>query len=174
MTAAQFSEMRRDATGRFVPGMTIDALTRFRAFCKFDPFTGCVLWIGGTSAGRGNSTRYGVFKYEGHKWYAHRWAAVFIHGFDLGDKTVGHCCPHGPNPLCVQHVKPETLSENVIERNVRVAAQARQTNQERQFWLFVQLGIEPLPDLKQEPQTIPWYSPPEWLGVRVSSDEPPF
>lgn len=78
--------------------------------------------------------------------------------------TVGHCCPHTggkPNTLCVEHLKPETLAENVAERNTRVA----QSNAERQFWLFVQLGIEPAPPVYEAPENgVPFYLPPAWLG----------
>jgi hypothetical protein len=73
------------------------ALERFAEKCRFDPATGCVLWIGGTTAGRGNSALYGSFWFEGSRWFTHRWSAIHIHGIDLGDNQAGHCCPHGPN-----------------------------------------------------------------------------
>jgi hypothetical protein len=88
---------------------------RFAEKCVFDYTTGCVLWSGGT-AGRGNSARYGVFWDDG-RWFAHRWAAVHIHGIELGPNEAGHCCPAGPNTLCVQHLEGQTKTDNVIERN---------------------------------------------------------
>lgn len=43
------------------------ALERFAEKCRFDPTTGCVLWTGGTTAGHGNSARYGAFWFEGER-----------------------------------------------------------------------------------------------------------
>ena len=111
----------RDARGKFV---TRPALARFLEKCRFDPTTGCVVWIGGKSAGHGNTAEYGVFWDEGRRQFAHRWSAKHILGLDIDGVTVGHCCPHTggkPNTLCVAHLKPETLAENVAERNTRVA-----------------------------------------------------
>lgn len=144
------------------------ALERFAEKCEFDPTTGCVLWKGGTSNGKGNSTRYGVFWDEGRRVFAHRWAAVNIHGIDLGSDEAGHCCPHGPNSLCVQHLTGQTKAENVAERNTRVA-KADQTAATRQFYLFKQLGIlEPEPDpgietLVDQLNDVPFHEPPEWF-----------
>lgn len=144
------------------------ALDRFREKCRFDPVTGCVLWIGGKTSGRGNTAVYGSFWFEGRRWFAHRWAAAYIHGLDIGGVTAGHCCPHTggkPNTLCVEHLKPETLAANVAERNTRVA----QDSATRQYWLFVHLGIEEAPPVYEAPADgIPFYSPPAWLGM---SDE---
>ena len=140
------------------------ALERFAEKCRFDPRTGCVLWIGGTTAGRGNTARYGSFWHEGSRWAAHRWAAIHIHGMNLGSNQAGHNCPHGPNTLCVEHVTGQTQLENLAELNERLKAKAQQSNLDKQFWLFVSLGIEPAPP-KQEipPDEIPFYEPPEWL-----------
>jgi hypothetical protein len=155
------------------------ALQRFAEKCQFDPVTGCVLWCGGTTSGQGNSARYGAFWDDGRRVPAHRWAAVNIHGIELGSDEAGHCCPHGPNSLCVQHLTGQTKSENVAERNTRVA-KANQTAATRQFYLFKQLGI-----LEPEPETaapadvpvIPYYEPPEWFRpfIKVNdNDECPF
>lgn len=158
------------------------SLQRFAEKCEFDPITGCVLWIGGTSAGRGNSARYGVFWDDGRRVFSHRWAAVNIHGIELGSDEAGHCCPNQPNSLCVQHLEGQTKTENVIERNTRVA-KANQSAATRQFYLFKQLGIgEPEPDpeierLLTELNGVPFYDPPEWFRPyirKVNDDDCPF
>lgn len=160
----------RTPGGLFVS--TGPAIERFAAKCRFDPVTGCVLWTGGTTAGRGNSAKYGSFWYEGRRWFAHRWAAAFIHGLAIGGAEVGHCCPEGPNTLCVQHLEPTTKADNLAEQIARgtgavgAARKAEQSAQQRQFWLFVQLGIEPEPEqvrpLDDELGQIPFFEPPEW------------
>lgn len=162
----------RDARGRL---LRMDALARFAAKCRFDPTTGCVLWTGGTSAGRGNTTRYGRFRDDGFAWYAHRWAAVHIHGLDLGKGEAGHCCPHGPNSLCVQHLAPTTKADNVAERNTRVAAakRAEQSGTTRQFWRPVERGYEELPDPPAiDAGDVPFYDPPEWLLPFMANNDP--
>lgn len=153
----------RDSKGYFLP---VDALTRFAAKCTFDAHTGCVLWTGGKTRGRGNSATYGSFWDRGRREFAHRWAATFIHGFDLsGGETVGHCCQPEPNTLCVEHLEPQTLSANVIEGNVRRAARARQTDDQRKFWLLVDRGYEQLPPAPEgiTSSDIPFHEPPAWL-----------
>jgi hypothetical protein len=154
------------------------ALQRFAEKCRFDPFSGCVLWTGGTTAGRGNSARYGSFWFQGSRWYSHRWSAVHIHGLDLGENQAGHCCPHGVNSLCVEHVTAQTQLENLNEQNTRMKAKATQSAAERQFYLFVQLGIEPAPMMASPAcGEVPFYSPPRWLRPflpKENSDEPPF
>jgi hypothetical protein len=151
------------------------ALERFAEKCRFDPATGCVLWTGATTAGRGNSTVYGAF-WDGGKVYAHRWAAVHIHGIDLGSDEAGHCCKPTPNSLCVQHVESTTKAANIGERNTRVA-KANQTAATRQFFLFQQLGIlepEPDPEVSRLTATlddIPFYEPPDWLRPFLNKSE---
>lgn len=133
------------------------ALERFKAKCRFDATTGCVLWTGGTMAGQGNSARYGAFWFEGRCWAAHRWSGIYVHGLDLDGVEAGHTCN---NTLCVQHIEPQTKADNVAERNSRVA----QTNAVKQYWLFVSLGIEPAPQREaDDPDAVPFYNPPEWL-----------
>jgi hypothetical protein len=144
--------------------VTRPALVRFAEKCRFDPTTGCVLWTGGTTAGRGNSARYGSFWYEGSRWFAHRWSAVHIKGLVLGDHQAGHNCPHGANSLCVEHVTGQTQRENLEEQNTRIKAKALQSSLDKQFWLFVSLGLEPAPPmLVIDPDAIPFYEPPEWF-----------
>lgn len=153
------------------------ALQRFAEKCQFDAATGCVLWTGGTSSGRGNSARYGVFWHEG-RWFAHRWAAMHIHGIELGSFQVGHCCPCGPNTLCVEHVEGQTQIENLEEQHGRRRL-AQQSAVERQHWLFVQLGIhEPEPEAPQQTDGIPYHEPPAWLRPylqpKEANDDCPF
>jgi hypothetical protein len=148
---------------------TKPAIQRFAEKCKFDAATGCVVWTGGTTAGQGNSARYGAF-WDAGPWKAHRWAAVHIHGIELGPNEAGHNCPCGPNTLCVEHLAGQTKTENVVERNERVARNRRQKGEQnsltRQAYLFLQLGInEPEPKTKKSAELsgIPFYEPPEWL-----------
>lgn len=150
-------------------GLGKPALQRFAEKCEFDPATGCVLWTGSTSSGKGNTTRYGTFWAEGRRVFAHRWAAVHIHGIDLGTGEAGHCCKPTPNSLCVQHLEGTTKAANIAERNTRVA-KANQAAATRQFYLFQQLGfLEPEPDPEAVEviaalDAIPFYhEPPEWL-----------
>lgn len=152
----------RDARGRVV---AIDALARFASKCEFDPTTGCVLWSGGTTAGRGNTASYGSFWFNGRRWFAHRWAAVHVHGLAVGDLQVGHCCPSGPNTLCVQHLEPQSQHVNLAEQNGRMAARrVEQSADERQHWLFVSLGIrEAEPATCAAEDAVPFHEPPSWL-----------
>lgn len=156
------------------------AIERFAEKCRFDAATGCVVWIGGTTAGKGNTIRYGSFWDDGRRVFAHRWAAVNIHGIDLGTDEAGHCCPHGPNSLCVQHLEGQTKAVNIGERNTRVA-KANQSAETRQFYLFKQLGIlepEPVSAVPAEVPVIPFYEPPEWLRpymkMESDNDDCPF
>lgn len=154
-------------------------LERFADKCEFDPATGCVLWTGGTTAGQGNSARYGAF-WDGGPWKAHRWAAVNIHGIDLGANEAGHTCPAGPNTLCVQHLSGQTKADNIAERNTRVANKGQQDATTRQFYLFKQLGIveEPEPENPAGSADIPFFEPPEWLRPYIKkehdNDDCPF
>ena len=153
------------------------ALERFREKCEFDPTTGCVLWTGAKTAGRGNTAQYGKFRNEhGESEYAHRFAARAIHGLDISGLTVGHCCKPIPNTLCVQHLEPQSLAANVAEGNTRRAVQGPD---ERQHWLFVSLGIhEPEPVAEPVGELVPFFEPPAWLGVdkpvNSSDDDCPF
>lgn len=155
------------------------ALERFAEKCAFDPVTGCVMWVGGVSSGRGTCATYGVFWDENRRHFAHRWAAVKIHGLSVGKDPVGHCCPAGPNTLCVEHVKATTVAENNAEQWDRLGRpeqripKAEQTTTERQYWLFVQKGIEPEPEAPpQRRDGIPWFEPPAWLAPFLKQEEP--
>lgn len=162
------------------------ALRRFRAKCVFQPETGCVIWTGGKTAGRGNSALYGSFWFQDRRWFAHRWAACFIHGLDIEGKQVGHNCPHTPdehpNTLCVEHVVGQTQIENLAEQMARgtgIAGQwlAQQAPEERRMWLLTELGYE-VPPPTHDPTTlvdeIPFFEPPKWLNWRPYHGTDPF
>lgn len=163
----------RDDRGRLLP---LDALQRFASKCQFDAATGCVLWAGGKTRGRGNTATYGAFWYEGRRWFAHRWAGVHIHGLALDGVQAGHCCPAGPNTLCVEHVTGQSQAENLAEMHHR--RKVEQSNAERQFWLLVERGYEQLPaDAPPPADEIPFHTPPEWLRpflAQPENDECPF
>ena len=125
-------------------------MERFARLCRFNPYTGCVEWIGGKTHGGGKiaPSLYGVFWFEGKRVSAHRWAAVHIHGLDIDGLHVDHCCPHGSTTLCQQHLAPVTQEVNTAL-----------------YWMRVEGRVE------EEPATlahlgddgIPWYDPPLWL-----------
>lgn len=158
-----FVFLPRHASGRV---LAIDPLRRFVEKCEFDPVTGCVLWRGGTTQGRGNTAVYGSFWFEGRRHFAHRWAGVHIHGLDLDGVQAGHCCPGRPNTLCVQHLVGQTAAANNAEQHARlgpIGKRVEQTSTQRQFWLFVQLGIEHLPEPPAQPDDMPFHEPPAWF-----------
>jgi hypothetical protein len=157
------------------------ALERFASKCRFEPETGCVVWTGGTTSGQGCNTRYGAFWFEGRRWFAHRWSAVYIHGFDLGTDTAGHYCPHtpdgNPNSLCIEHVRPQSMADNVAERNVRYhatrrAQKAQQNSNQRLYWKLVHLGYEEPPPSSDGllPVAHPRFDPPEWYRPFMPKD----
>lgn len=156
----------RSPDGRLLP---IDALQRFASKCRFDAATGCVIWEGGKTRGRGNTAQYGSFWYEGARWFAHRWAGVHIHGLNLDGVQAGHCCPCGPNTLCVEHVTGQSQNENLAELHERRRRKVEQSNAER--------GYEQLPP-ERDVDDIPFYTPPEWLRPFLAqpeeTDECPF
>jgi len=161
--------MLRD-NGRFAavthPADLEQALIRFRSMCRFEPETGCVIWVGGTTSGRGHHVRYGSFWYNGRRWFAHRWAAKFIRGLTIDGLQVDHDCPHIPTPntLCVEHGTPLTLGQNRELQTLR-AFQARKRA------IHVQVGLLPYPDgygptEPTPPDLIPFFNPPAWLGIQ--------
>lgn len=165
----------RTKKGTFAPSPKTP-LERFAEKCAFDPVTGCVMWIGGTSSGHGHNEPYGRFWFEGEMWYAHRWAAIHIHGHEITDMQVDHNCPAGPSTLCVQHVKPETLEVNRELQHSR-PGRALQSLQTRQYWLFVSIGIEPYKPRLRSLDGVPFYDPPAWLApflkpMEATGDEP--
>lgn len=157
---------------------TATPLERFRKYCQFDPTTGCVLWVGGTTAARGKSALYGSFWADGRRWFAHRWAAANIHGLQIDGHTVDHCCepyragtgePILPNTLCVQHLAAESRVDNTI------LAMRRRT------WVLTQKGYYEAPPLFAELEVrgaAPFHRPPAWLGldsaVNSADEDCPF
>lgn len=146
----------RGELGRFAPSLS--ALERFKRKCRFEPETGCVLWTGATTSGRGHTAPYGGFWYEGRRWFAHRWAAKFIHGLDIDGFHVDHCCPNIPKPntLCVEHLQARTPMENVALQHER-----------RKFFIHLQVGLIDSnevygPDIGHD-MTLPYFIEPEWL-----------
>jgi hypothetical protein len=132
------------------------ALDRFRSFCRFEPETGCVVWVGGKTKGRGHHVDYGAFWFEGRRWFAHRWSAKFVHGLVIEGFDVDHCCPHIalPNTLCVEHVGAETPARN------------RELQTQRTM-IHLQVGLIQYEDIygpDPEPHDLPpFFSPPAWL-----------
>jgi len=154
----------------------LPAIERFAAKCAFDPVTGCVMWIGGKTSGRGHGEPYGSFWFEGERWFAHRWAAMHIHGFEITGLQVDHCCPAGPSTLCVEHVKPEPAEVNRQLQNLR-PGRGFQTLTTRQWWLFVTKGIEEEPVRERIEDGIPFHQPPAWLRPflkQEKNDDCPF
>lgn len=161
--------VKRDVRGRISHGWNGEAFERFLRYCKFDPGTGCVVWTGGTTAGRGHSARYGAFWFEGRRWFVHRWAAKYIHGLDIDGVQVGHCCHDyvpsltAPNSLCIEHLEAQTPEINRAAQTEHMRA-VRQTIEQRRFWVHAQVGIlEPPPVSHPCFTQIPFYEEPEWL-----------
>lgn len=126
-----------------------DALRRFAAKLEFDPCygldgTGCVLWTGGTTCGQGKHIRYGAFKFERRRWFAHRWAALYIHRQEIEGRQVDHGCNRA---LCMNHLQ----------------AMPPEINRELQ-WIRVQVGLEenPRPQFEEDTLAIPFYVEPDW------------
>lgn len=142
-------------------GRAVDPLQRFLEKCRFQPDTGCVVWIGGTTMGRGHHVPYGSFWADGRRWFTHRWAAKYVHGFDIEGLQVDHCCPHIPlpNTLCVEHVRP---IKGELNRHL-------QTERRRKF-IHLQVGVlsyedvyGPAPEIAGGCD-IPFFAPPAWLS----------
>lgn len=143
----------RDARGRILS--TEPAIDRFLRKVRFCAVTGCVLWTGGTTSGRGHSQPYGSFKFEGRRWFAHRWAAKHIHGLDIDGFDVDHCCDPAPNTLCVQHLRAETPARNRELQTMR-------------RMIHLQVGLVSYedvygPDRTLDVDTLPFHLPPAWL-----------
>lgn len=160
--------------GRFAPlpaDVVADvarALERFRKFCRFEPETGCVVWEGGKTMGRGHHVPYGSFWYARKRWFAHRWAAKFIHGQDIDGLQTDHCCDTIPipNTLCVQHLQSITAARN------------RELQHTRRM-VHLQVGLLDYNDIyggkpEPDPDAVPFFNPPEWLtrGLTHGSDHP--
>jgi hypothetical protein len=126
-----------------------DALRRFAAKLEVDPChgldgTACVLWTGAKTCGQGKYIKYGALKFQGQRWYAHRWAAFHIHGQKIEGFQVDHRCNR---PLCMNHLQ----------------AVPPEINRELQ-WIRVQVGIEenPRPQFEEDEFAVPFYVEPDW------------
>jgi hypothetical protein len=150
------------------------ARARFLAKCRFEPETGCVLWTGAKTAGRGHHVPYGSFWYDNARWFAHRWSAKHIHGFDIDGLQVDHCCPRRdlPHTLCVEHVVPVTGDYN---RHLQT--------ERRKHFIYLQVGLLQYdevyggsPESAPPSDSIPFYTPPTWFTPAQGpiSDSPPF
>lgn len=148
------------------------AIERFVDKCQFEPETGCVLWVGGRTYGRGKNIRYGIFRDSATTepgkafktpWLAHRWSAKHIHKLEITGLQVDHCCPNRPlpNTLCMEHLQPLTGDAN----------RWLQTERRRNF-IQMEVGLLNFADVYGEPREledlIPFYEPPEWLR-RIST-----
>lgn len=134
----------------FRSDVPIEALRRFAAKIEVDPChgfegTACVLWTGAKTCGQGKTIKYGALKYQGRRWFAHRWAAYFIHGQEIEGLQVDHRCNRA---LCVQHLQ----------------AMTPEWNRELQ-WIRVQVGIDENPRVQfseDDEFPVPFFPDPEW------------
>lgn len=137
----------RDASGRFLSRPTLE---RFAEKCRFDPSSGCVLWIGGTTSGQLKTAKYGSFRDGKRRWFAHRWAAKHIHGLEIEGLQVDHCCPGQPNTLCIQHLQAVTQAVNL------------ELQWGRRLWGWDEWE-EPEAEAAAEDNSVPFHLPPGWL-----------
>lgn len=104
-------------------------IARFLWLCTFNPDTGCLIWDGAKSRGRGNTAWYGTFTTglgrDSRSVRAHKFYGVAVLGLrpETGKHHLDHTCP---NPLCVSHVQcvPEFI-------NLKLR------------WIRVQVGLDP-------------------------------
>lgn len=141
--------------------MSADALRRFASKCRHDAATGCVIWTGGTTTGRGGNARVGAFKFEGKRWAAHRWAAKYIHGLEIEGASVSQTCG---DPLCQQHISASPIPSETDFRY---------------HWVLVSVGARPLPEVeKPDAEAVPFYLKPSWLSPfenkETQADVAPF
>lgn len=144
---------------------TMTPMERFLSFCRFDPGTGCVIWTGAQTSGRGHSAPYGSFWFEGRRWFAHRRSAKHIHKHDIDGLQVEHYCPARPHPntLCVEHVHPLPGALNRELQTLR-NGKVEQDTATRMYWIYAQVGLEIPPPVDLEiGNDIPFYAAPGWL-----------
>lgn len=162
----------RTTNGLFAP---LPALDRFLAKCRFEPATGCVLWTGGQTSGRGHHVPYGAFWFEGCRWFAHRWAAKFIKGMEIDGHQVDHHCSDvvpgmiKPNTLCVEHVGPLTTGQNRALQTLR-AFEARKTAIHLQVGLVRYEDVYGYDTTPPDYDPTPFYIPPPWLPQGPTHD----
>jgi len=126
------------------------SIERFKDKCEFQPGSGCVLWQGATAANSAGDTRSPRFRDGGKVWAARKWAAVHIHGLEVGEgMIVVNSCGED---RCVQHVSAIVPGFNV-----------------RQHWLLTDYGyLEREPEESREASRPRHDGPaihevPEWL-----------
>ena len=127
----------------------LEALKRFFDKLEVDACHGydgpaCVLWTGGKSCGQGKTIKYGVLKFQNRRWFAHRWAAFYIHGQEIAGFQVDHQCNRA---LCMSHLQATTP----------------EWNRELQ-WIRVQKGIDenPRPQFQPDDLPVPFFPEPQW------------
>jgi len=100
-------------------------IARFLQKVRYDPETGCWLWTGARSRGRGNTAWYGSFWAKGKTVRAHKFSTVALMGFRPrpGIDHLDHYCP---NSLCVSCLQ-------VVPEWVNLALR----------WIRVQVGLDP-------------------------------
>lgn len=130
------------------------AMARFLSKLKYDAGSGCVLWIGGKTSGQHNDIEYGSFWYRGRRWFAHRWAARFIHGMEIDGMEVDHKCR---NPLCVEHLQPLEKFEHC------------QLTIGRRIW-----GWDDWPERNYEVGGVPFFPEPDWFKKLTKPKELPL
>ncbi len=133
-----------------------NALERFLAKCRFDPQTACVVWCGGKTRGRGKTSWYGSFWFEGKRWLAHRWAAKYLLGLEIDGLEVDHECG---NTLCMRHLAAVTGRVNTAL-----------------YWVRIEVGLDELPldGRVWDDAGIPFHVPPIWLPMLPAPLDPPF
>lgn len=111
-------------------GITWDAsdIARFLSYTVECPYTGCLIWAGAKSRGRGNTAWYGSFHMHPHSVRAHKFYAVAVLGLRPNSALhhLDHTCT---NSLCVRHVECVPISVNLKLR-----------------WIRIQVGLDPEPD----------------------------
>jgi hypothetical protein len=131
------------------------------------------MWIGGRQRGQGHKGHYGIFRGEEKcVWLAHRWAAAYIHGFEITGLQVDHCCPCGSHTLCVQHVQPESAERNRYLQHTRPGRGYQDVDTKRS-WVHVQVGLRDFEPVVRVPDAVPFFSPPAWLLPFLPMEEIP-
>jgi hypothetical protein len=93
------------------------AVQRFKHNCRYDPETGCVLWMGPVA---GKDRLYGVFWDGGRRVYAHRWIYEKVVGPIPEGYELDHICGH-KNCVRPSHLEPVTHKENARRAAARGA-----------------------------------------------------
>lgn len=106
----------------FACGISWDSsdIARFLRLCVEDHSSGCLIWAGAKSRGRGNTAWYGSFGPTGQNSVrAHKFYGVAVLG--LRPQTELHHLDHlCPNSLCVRHIECVPISVNLKLRWIRI------------------------------------------------------